>query len=193
VPLTFEWLTMVVIPAVAILLVIFVVWHHQLQQRQIRQLAERIANLSAQQPNQGAELEELRSGVIGIGHRILQLEQALQNIESNQQALASELEQLTEHQQKIQLFDPDSRLYSRAVKMVQLGAGLEEVMSECELPRAEAETLDQFTPPANQLIFCRLLDVTLLLTTILLLMDLLNRYVWLCHPLPEFLRQCCYF
>lgn len=140
-PLTFEWLTMVVIPAVAILLVIFVVWHHQLQQRQIRQLAERIANLSAQQPNQGAELEELRSGVIGIGHRILQLEQALQNIESNQQALASELEQLTEHQQKIQLFDPDSRLYSRAVKMVQLGAGLEEVMSECELPRAEAELL----------------------------------------------------
>lgn len=140
-PLTFEWLTMVVIPAVAILLVIFVVWHHKLQQQQIRQLAERIAQLVAQQPNQGAELEELRSGVIGIGQRILQLEQALQNVELNQQAVASELEQLTEHQQKIQLFDPDSRLYSRAVKMVQLGAGLEEVMSECELPRAEAELL----------------------------------------------------
>ena len=141
VPLTFEWLTMVVIPAVAILLVIFVVWHHRLQQQQIRQLAERIAQLLAQQPTQGAELEELRSGVIGVGQRILQLEQALQNVELNQQALAGELEQLTEHQQKIQLFDPDSRLYSRAVKMVQLGAGLEEVMSECELPRAEAELL----------------------------------------------------
>ncbi|WP_269454635.1 DUF2802 domain-containing protein [Rheinheimera sp. SA_1] len=140
-PLTFEWLTMVVIPAVAILLVVFVVWQHKLQQRQIRQLAERIASVSAQQPNQSAELDELRSGVIGVGQRILQLEQALQTIEFNQQALASELEQLTEHQQKIQLFDPDSRLYSRAVKMVQLGAGLEEVMRECELPRAEAELL----------------------------------------------------
>lgn len=140
-PLTFEWLNMFVVPAVAILLVLFVVWQHRLQQQQIRQLAERLANLTMQQPNQGAELEELRSGVIGIGQRILQLEQALQNIELNQQALASELEQLTEHQQKIQLFDPESRLYSRAVKMVQLGAGLEEVMSECELPRAEAELL----------------------------------------------------
>lgn len=140
-PLTFEWLTMVVIPAVAILLVIFVVWHHKLQQQQISQLAERIAGLTSQQPNQSAEIEELRSGVIGVGQRILQLEQALQTIELNQQALATELEQLTEHQQAIQLFDPDSRLYSRAVKMVQLGAGLEEVMRECELPRAEAELL----------------------------------------------------
>ncbi len=140
-PLTFEWLTILVIPAVAILLVIFVMWHHRLQQQQIRQLADRIAHLTSQQPNQGAELDELRSGVIGIGQRILQLEQSLQQIEFNQQALAGELEQLTEHQQKIQLFDPDSRLYSRAVKMVQLGAGLEEVMSECELPRAEAELL----------------------------------------------------
>ena len=132
---------MAVIPAVAVLLVIFVVWHHRLQQQQIRQLAARIASLSALQPNQSAELEELRSGVIGVGQRILQLEQALQTIELNQQALATELEQLTEHQQKIQLFDPDSRLYSRAVKMVQLGAGLEEVMRECELPRAEADLL----------------------------------------------------
>jgi chromosome segregation ATPase len=141
VPLTFEWLTMVVIPAVAILLVIFVVWHHRLQQRQINQLAERIVGLTSLQPNQSAEIDELRSGVIGVGQRILQLEQALQTIELNQQALATELEQLTEHQQTIQLFDPDSRLYSRAVKMVQLGAGLEEVMRECELPRAEAELL----------------------------------------------------
>ncbi len=137
----FEWLAMFVVPAVAILLVLFVVWHHKLQQQQIRQLAERIAAVSLQQPNQSAEIEELRSGVIGIGQRIIQIEQALQTIERHQQALATELEQVTEHQQKIQLFDPDSRLYSRAVKMVQLGAGLEEVMRECELPRAEAELL----------------------------------------------------
>lgn len=141
VPLTFEWLAIFVIPAVAILLVIFVMLHHRLQQQQIRQLAERFAVMPTGQPDLSAEIEELRSGVIGVGHRVLQLEQALQAIERNQQALVSELEQVMEHQQKIQLFDPDSRLYSRAVKMVQLGAGLEEVMRECELPRAEAELL----------------------------------------------------
>lgn len=140
-PLTFEWLAIFVIPAVAILLVIFVVWHHRLQQQQIKQLAQRIAEIPTQQLDHSSEIEELRSGVIGVGQRILQLEHILQTIERNQQALASELEQVTEHQQKIQLFDPDSRLYSRAVKMVQLGAGLEEVMRECELPRAEAELL----------------------------------------------------
>jgi hypothetical protein len=41
----------------------------------------------------------------------------------------------------MQLFDPESKLYNRAMKMVQLGAGLEEIMLECELPRAEAELL----------------------------------------------------
>ncbi len=37
--------------------------------------------------------------------------------------------------------DPDSRLYSRASRMVELGADLEELMEECELPKAEAELL----------------------------------------------------
>jgi hypothetical protein len=36
---------------------------------------------------------------------------------------------------------PENKLYSRAVKMVELGAGVEEIMAECELPKAEAELL----------------------------------------------------
>ncbi len=37
--------------------------------------------------------------------------------------------------------DSDSRLYSRANKLVQLGAGINELMEECELPQAEAELM----------------------------------------------------
>ena len=37
--------------------------------------------------------------------------------------------------------DPDAKIYSRAVKMVELGADFDEVIRECELPRAEAELL----------------------------------------------------
>ena len=37
--------------------------------------------------------------------------------------------------------DPQARLYSRAMKMVALGAGVEELIQECELPKAEAELL----------------------------------------------------
>ncbi|MDP4528253.1 DUF2802 domain-containing protein [Alkalimonas delamerensis] len=81
-----------------------------------------------------AELAELRAGVIGVGQRVLQLESELQN---QQQQLSEQAEQL----QALQLTEPESKLYSRAMKMVQLGADLEEIMRECELPRAEAELL----------------------------------------------------
>lgn len=141
VPDSLIWLILFVVPAVAILLVIFVVWKHQLQQQQIRQLSERLIQLNQRVPDQSAEVAELRSAVIGVGQRLLQLENRLAQLEHHHQAIATEMADLSEHQQKIQLFDPDSRLYSRATKMVQLGAGLEEVMRECELPRAEAELL----------------------------------------------------
>lgn len=84
------------------------------------------------------EVEELRAGIIGVGQRVLQLETTLKQF-SNQ--TEQQLVALTEQQQAIALTDPESKIYSRAMKMVQLGADLEEIMRECELPRAEAELL----------------------------------------------------
>ena len=55
--------------------------------------------------------------------------------------LQQELAELQEQQQALALSDPESKIYSRAVKMVELGADLEEIIRECELPRAEAELL----------------------------------------------------
>ncbi|MCL1036523.1 DUF2802 domain-containing protein [Shewanella submarina] len=73
------------------------------------------------------ELTELRSGTIGVGRRVLDLEKSLKQ----QQA---RLEENAEQ-------DPGARLYTRAAKMVGLGAGVDELVAECELPRAEAELL----------------------------------------------------
>ena len=36
---------------------------------------------------------------------------------------------------------PEDKLYTRAQKLVELGAGLAEIMRECDIPRAEAEML----------------------------------------------------
>lgn len=36
---------------------------------------------------------------------------------------------------------PQDKLYSRASKLAALGADVEEIMRECELPRAEVEML----------------------------------------------------
>lgn len=81
-----------------------------------------------------AELTELRSGVIGVGQRVLELEEQLS--QQNQH-----IEALTERQQALEMTEPESKIYSRAMKMVQLGADLDEIIRECELPRAEAELL----------------------------------------------------
>ena len=51
------------------------------------------------------------------------------------------MQKIQDSQQELTLQDPERRLYSRAAKMVELGADLDEVMSECELPQAEAELL----------------------------------------------------
>jgi cell division protein FtsL len=73
------------------------------------------------------ELQELRSGTIGVGRRVLEIEKKL----------GKQSEMLEEASYN----DPQAKLYARAVKMVSLGAGIEELMSECELPKAEAELL----------------------------------------------------
>jgi len=74
-----------------------------------------------------SEVSELRTGLLSIGKRVLEVEQ--QNQDLMQQQAAQKYD------------DPDAKIYSRAVKMVELGAELDEVIRECELPRAEAELL----------------------------------------------------
>ena len=70
---------------------------------------------------------ELHSGSIGMGKKIQHLESLIKKIQENQQNIVAQA--------------PENRLYTRGVKMVELGASIEELMSECELPRAEAELL----------------------------------------------------
>jgi len=70
---------------------------------------------------------ELQSVSLGAGQRLIELERKLVSLD--------------EIQQEMNVQAPENKLYSRAVKMVELGAGIEEVMLECELPKAEAELL----------------------------------------------------
>ena len=70
---------------------------------------------------------ELQSVSFGTGQKLIELER--------------KLVALNEVQQEMSVQTPENKLYSRAVKMVELGAGIEEIMQECELPKAEAELL----------------------------------------------------
>ena len=54
-----------------------------------------------------------------------------------QQDIIGVKEQLQQYQEQ----QPEDKLYSRAFKLAALGADIEEIMTECELPHAEAEML----------------------------------------------------
>lgn len=43
--------------------------------------------------------------------------------------------------QQVQSQQPEDKLYSRAFKMIELGADAEELIKECDIPRAEADIL----------------------------------------------------
>lgn len=141
VTLSFELLVLLTVPAASVLLVVFVLWQHKRQNEEQVALSHQFALAQEQLQLLSAELEEIRSGLIGIGQRVLKVEQQQRALNQQVDEIVDSQLQLAEQQQKIDMFDPESKLYSRAMKMVQLGAPLEEVMRECELPRAEAELL----------------------------------------------------
>lgn len=83
-------------------------------------IKKRIVSLDNQQ-------EEVRSATYAMVSRIKQLESDLQQLQSEQQTIVEQ--------------DPQSRFYSKGMKLVSQGASVEEVMAECEMPQAEAELL----------------------------------------------------
>lgn len=136
------WLSLAIHSTLLLVVAAGIFWWVKVQQRQSQQqqsqLEQRLEYSAQQLAQSQLELQELRSGVIGVGQRVLQLEAALGQVSDN---LSLSVKQLEEKQQAMELTDPESKIYSRAMKMVQLGADLDEIMRECELPRAEAELL----------------------------------------------------
>ncbi|PJG60693.1 DUF2802 domain-containing protein [Aeromonas cavernicola] len=96
--------------------------------KRVRQESEeRINELQGKLDSIRKQMIELHTGTIGMGQRL--------------QVIEGGMQQVNDRQQELTLQDPERRLYSRAAKMVELGADLDEVMNECELPKAEAELL----------------------------------------------------
>ncbi|WP_458735469.1 DUF2802 domain-containing protein [Zobellella taiwanensis] len=107
------------------LLVAWSMW--RVSQRKLEAMSRLMRELTRSRDSYRKELEELQAGSIGMGKKLTEL--------------AAILGRLSEQQQELALKDPQSKLYSRAARMVQLGADIEEIMAECEMPRAEAELL----------------------------------------------------
>lgn len=103
----------------------------QLQLTLIEELKTQIQQNTQQQIEIKAELSE----------PILENEQVTKQLSVRTKNLQTEIEQLKSSLAELASSQPEDRLYSRAKRMIELGADADELVQECSLPRAEAELL----------------------------------------------------
>jgi len=115
--------------AIISVLVIFVLFNRKNIQlmKQLTEVQAEYKQLQNEQIKLKKQFVEFRTGSINIGQKVSEITQLSQHFDER----LNELENT----------DTDGRLYSRANKLVQLGAGINELMEECELPKAEAELM----------------------------------------------------
>jgi hypothetical protein len=75
------------------------------------------------------DLNALCSGASGVGLRLDRMDQRLRRV--------------FERQDQLEMREPDTRSYDRAIKLLRRGKTVDEVMSFCVLKRAEVELLAQ--------------------------------------------------
>jgi hypothetical protein len=73
------------------------------------------------------DLRALCAGAVGVDERMARMEKRARR--------------LTERQEQMELRDSGDRLYAQAVRMVEKGAGVDELVSVCGLSRGEAELM----------------------------------------------------
>ncbi|ODQ01110.1 MULTISPECIES: DUF2802 domain-containing protein [Salinivibrio] len=120
--------------AVTVVFAIVALWRLRIERRARERLENKLQAMetvlkSARQRHDSLakQFNELRAGSMGMGQKLADI--------------ATNVDELLEKQVELEMQDPGSRLYSRASKMVDLGADLDELMHECDLPKAEAELL----------------------------------------------------
>ncbi len=119
----------VVTPLVTLCLFGLLWWAHRRHTRQVSALKLLFKEQQRQIADLKSQLHEMRCGALGVGSRVQQVEGQLAQAMERQEELA-----------KVQ-HDPQSKLYGHAMKMIELGASIDEIIAECDLPRAEAELL----------------------------------------------------
>lgn len=120
--------TPMIIGSIAFVCLLFVVVRIAFASRKhFEQLSTQNRKLDRELDKTSKQLLEVRSVVVGLGQRVTEQQDIIQHLHER----VLELEQA----------DTDGRLYTRATKMVQLGAELDELIHECELPKAEAELM----------------------------------------------------
>jgi len=79
----------------------------------------------------GKEVQGISHGSMGVGRKVLQLEK--------------QVDDLSKKIQEMQSNDPSKVSYSEAARLVELGAGVDDLMNSCGISRPEAELVSALT------------------------------------------------
>ncbi|MCY7294408.1 DUF2802 domain-containing protein [Alteromonas sp. a30] len=127
-----------VVAGIAIILALFLFRLLQKKQQHILTLIQALEGKrqSTDRAHQKLDemLHEVRTGAIGIGSKLKAVEAELKALKQQQIELSNKQADLA-HQ------EVSSPMYTRAAKLVASGASIDDIMEECDLPRAEAELL----------------------------------------------------
>jgi len=118
-----------VIPAILLAAIVFLWFAIEKRKRQISALKLLFHEQQRQISAVKNEIHELRCGTLGVGTRVQDVEGKLAQTIERQDELAK-----VNH-------DPQTKLYGHAMKMVELGASVDDLVAECDLARGEAELL----------------------------------------------------
>jgi len=81
------------------------------------------------------EVQGISHGAMGVGRKVLSMEKKIEALESTIE--------------EIQKNDPNKVSYSEAARLVELGAGVEDLMNSCGISRPEAELVSALTASKN--------------------------------------------
>jgi len=118
-----------IIPATLLAAIVFLWFAIEKRKRQISALKLLFHEQQRQISAVKNEIHELRCGTLGVGTRVQDVEGKLAQTIERQDELAK-----VNH-------DPQTKLYGHAMKMVELGASVDDLVAECDLARGEAELL----------------------------------------------------
>lgn len=115
-------------------------------------LSAQVAELTKVSQSQALMLLELQSSLAELQEKLAQQQQSCSEFQRENEQVSKQLEHRikstqeqfsTQFQTIEQLLhqQPEDKLYSRAQKLVELGADIDEIMRECDIPRPEAEML----------------------------------------------------
>lgn len=137
------------IAVIALCLALVALFSLLLSNRQMRrQLMALKSSLDAQQVMAESQIEPITEQLQQqvektqrADEQLLEQDQVTKQLEHRIKVLQEQHQELQQYVQSIENQQPEDKLYSRASKLVALGADVDEIVRECDIPLAEAQML----------------------------------------------------